>query len=86
MKLLKLLTESNQMVDMIEDYLQSETFSPEIEQALENIPGDAWMKLCRHPLLMAAAEDSYDYATDTGSTINIDEETILNALEDVAGW
>jgi len=86
MKLSQLLNESNQMADMVEDYLQSETFSPEVENALANIPDNMWMKLCQHPLLVAAAEDSYDYATDTGSSINIDEEIILRALEDVAGW
>jgi hypothetical protein len=86
MKLTTILNENNEMVDTIEDYLQNETFSPELEQALENIPDSAWIKLCQHPLIVAAAKDSYDYADDTGSTISIDEETILNALEDVVGW
>ena len=85
MKLHKILNENEQMVDEIEHYLQTETFSPEVEQALSNIPDSLWNQLCRHPLLMQEVDNSYDYASDSGVTFTISDDAIMTALEEVSG-
>ncbi len=68
-----------QMMDMIEDYLFSRNHKVKVHRAIDGMEDDQLEKL--KGMLYNIAQDSYDYATDTGSQINIPEETIVQALE-----
>lgn len=71
--------ESQHLMDMIEDYLLSHNHKLKVHRAVDGLEEDQLEKL--KGILYNAAQDSYDYATDTGGEINIPEEDIVQALQ-----
>jgi hypothetical protein len=66
------------MLDMVEEYLFSHTHHPKIQRAIDGLEADQLEKV--KGMLLAIAEENYDYSTDEGGEINIPEEEIVHAL------
>lgn len=66
------------IMDMVEDYLRTHNFKLKVARAIEGLEDDEMEKL--KGILFKEAEDNYDYGTDTGPSISIDERSIVAAL------
>ena len=71
--------EEDHILDMIEDYLMTHNFKLKVHRAIDALEDDQMEKL--KGMLYKVAQDNYDYATDTGPSIYIPEETIIAALQ-----
>jgi len=67
------------IMDFLEDFLRTHNFKLKVARAIEGLEDDQMEKL--KGMLFAEAEDNYDYATDTGPSVFVKEESVIKALQ-----